>query len=185
MMRIRASVLGVALAMAATGATVSTATAQVRVGVGVHTPSVGVRVMFGTPVYYSYAPVLAYPYAPYPVTYEEVYLEPWPVWPAGYWDYVRVYDPYAFARYQRWVVFERDYRDAWRQHDWDRFREMRRERWQYRNDLYRADRDFGLWRNANERDRGRGIWNSNGRGGRDDRYERGQGRGHDRRRWRD
>ena len=143
----------------------ATATAQLRVGVGVgiNSPNVRMRMMFGTPVYYSYAPVVVY--APYPVTYEEAYLEPWPDWPAAYWDYVRVYDPYEYGRYQGWLVFQREYHDAWRNHDWARFREMRGQRWAYRDDLYRADRDFRGWQ---QRD-----W----RGNRDDRgWRRDDGR---------
>ena len=144
MKAIRMATMGALLAMA--GAT--TAAAQVRVGVGVRTPSAGVRIMFGTPVYYSYAQVFAP--SPYPVTYEEVFLEPWPTWPVGYWEYMRVYEPVLFVRYQRWLAFELDYRDAWYRHDWGRFRELRRVRWEYRNDLYRADRDFRDWQERRE-----------------------------------
>jgi len=171
MKTMRVITLSALLALAAA----ASASAQVRVGVGVgfRTPNTVVRVMFGTPVYYSYAPVVAY--APYPVTYEEAYLEPWPVWPAAYWDYIRVNDPYAYERFQGWMAFERDYQGAWRAHDWVRFRELQRQRWDYRNDLYRADRDFRGWQQ--QRDfRGRRVVRD-----RDD--DRG-GRGHDDRGWR-
>jgi len=162
--RSRMMILGVGLAML-TGARHADAQ-SVFVDVGVGTPGFGARVVWGSPAHVAYRhPVLVYEPAPvyyYPAPVGIVYYGALPV---AYWDYLRMNDPYRYARFRTWLDYERSYQRAWRAHDRARYDALRAREDAYFRERSLADRGFREWTSDRHEDRryGRGRERERGR----------------------